>query len=147
MAVSVFKMHHNGLLKICDQSIDFVNDTIYAILVDNAHTPAVATEDFVDDIVANECSDGDYSRLNLTSQAITLTGGKIRFDAAQMDFGSAVTISARYLYIAKNAGGADSANAIIGHFDLNDGGSTNVSSTSSDFKVDFHANGMYEITP
>lgn len=145
MAVGTFTWTHQGLLNKENGSIDFLTDTIVGVLVDNAHTPSQANDDVYSDISGNECADGDYAPVVLSGKAITESGGVVKMDANQIDYGSTVTIGARYVYLARRAGGSLVAgDLILGYMDLNDGGSANVDSTNSDFKVDFHAtNGIH----
>lgn len=145
MAVGTPKVYEKSLLLIQQQSLDFVNDTIKAALLDTAHTVDVANHDFFDDVSADEIGDADYSQITLSGKSISIVSNKIRFDFADLDFGDNVTISARYLVIYKDTG-TPSTSPVIWIVDLNTGGG-NLSSTNSDFDAAVNANGIYEITP
>lgn len=145
MAAGAFVPYHNGLLKIATGSVDFQNDTLKAALVKSTYTPAASTHDHWDDISANECDSADYTAITIASAAISLTGGKVRFDIEDLDYGDEVTISAKYCVIYKDTGTA-STSPVLFYVDLNSGGSS-VESTAGDYDVTISANGVYEITP
>jgi len=151
MAVGAFTFTDPGFLACMKGTIDLENDTIVAVLVDNAQTPSVVNDDVYSDISTNECSDSDYT--GSWAEGLTITGltwtspssRNFKLDGAAMDFGNSVTISARYLYVVRRAGGTLVAgDLIVGFMDLNDGGGANVSSTNGDFDVDWNAaNGLF----
>jgi hypothetical protein len=144
MAVGTPKIYEKTGLLILNQGLDFVNDTIKAALLDTSHTVDLVNHDFFDDVSADECADGDYVQQTLASKTLATVSGKARFDFADIDFGNAVTISARYLVIFKDTG-VEATSPLIWVVDLNTGGG-NLSSTNSDFDVAVNANGIYEIT-
>ncbi len=154
MTVGSFEITNPGLLARQEGGIMPDVDTMVAVLVDNAHTPNLTTDALYSDISANECADADYVAsfaeglvLTMTVDETAVNSGIIEDDMALADFGAAVTIAARYFYIVRRAGASLVAgDLILGMMDLNDGGSGNVSSSSSDFKVDAHANGLYRFT-
>jgi hypothetical protein len=138
---------------IAEQTLDWVNDDIEAMLVE----PSVAqggsgTWDpsagmtFLDiggsDPAANECSGTGYSRKDLASQAITLASNKIQFDANDLVWSSINVGDVGYCVIYDNAGGADSANRIIAAIDL-DASTTN----GGDLTVRFASNGVFYFAP
>jgi hypothetical protein len=149
MTVGVFTLMDAGLLAHQRAEIIPQTDTLVGVLVLHAHgAPVVATEATYADISADECADGDYGPIVLTSVDVTEpSAGIVMVDAAQVDYGAAVTISARYFYVLRRAGGSLVAgDLILGFMDLNDGGAADVDSIASDFKVDFNASGMYRTT-
>ena len=148
MAVGAFTLTYDGKLNWLNGGIDPDTDTLTAVLVDNAHTPSLENDNLYSDISGNECTDGDYSPVDLTGVALTRSGATVKLDANIVSFGDPVTISARYIYVVRKAGGSLVAgDLILGYMDLNDGGSSNVGSTSSVFSVDWNvANGMVQAT-
>ena len=129
------------------QAFDFENGTIEAILLDNAYTPDTANHTVIGDVSADEIGDTDYSRQTLANKSITKdASGRTVYDADDVDFGNSVSISARYMVLALNTG-TGSTSYLMGYVDLNDGGSSNVSSTNSDFDVAFSADGIYRVDP
>jgi hypothetical protein len=116
------------------------------VLVLTAHTPSDVNDNIYSDISGDECADGDYTPVVLTVTVTEPSAGIVMVDMSQADYGSAVTIGARYFYVLRRAGGSLVAgDLILGYMDLNDGGGADVESTTSDFKVDAHANGLYRI--
>lgn len=144
MAVGTFTVCNAGIRDIVNGEIDPDSDTIVAVLVDVAHTAAV-TDDTYSDISTNECDDGDYSAQVVANVAVTEAAGITEVDADDVSFGDPVTISAKYIYLLKRAGGSLVAgDKIIGYMDLNDGVGENVSSVSGSFTVGWHAtNGIF----
>lgn len=153
MPVSAFTFTDPGYLAVRKGTIDLENDTLWWVLVDNAQTPNKATDNLYSVISANECTDGDYAPEPAASVAWTNpTGRQFKLDAADVDFGDAVTISARYAYLVRVANGTSlqAGDLIVGYYDLNDGGAANVSSSASHFDIQHHAtNGLFldTITP
>lgn len=146
MAVGSFTFTDPGYLAVRKGTIDLENDTIVAILVDNAQTPSVVNDDVYSDVSGNECADGDYTAQVVANLAWTETSSRnFKLDADDVDFGNSVTISARYLYLVRRAGGSLVAgDLIVGYMDLNDGGGSNVSSTNGDFDPGWNAaNGLF----
>ncbi|MBT8147292.1 MAG: hypothetical protein KJN90_10600 [Gammaproteobacteria bacterium] len=140
------------MLSLLKGDIDVNADTIVAILVTTTHTPSV-TADSTYANITNICADADYTAsftngLVITGMDFTSPSSRnFRLDAPAMDFGNAVTISARYLYVLKRVGGTfTGTDPVLGYMDLNDGGSTNVSSTNGDFDVDWNdPNGLFTL--
>ncbi len=152
MAVGAFTFTDPGFLAFLNGTIDLDTDTLVAVLVDNAQTPSTANDDVYSDISGNECADGDYTAQVISGAAWSNPSGRnFKFDADDVDFGNSVTISARYLYVVRRAGGSLVAgDLIVGYMDLNDGGGANVSSTNGDFDVSWNvANGLatFALTP
>lgn len=153
MAFGPFTWTDPGLLAVLKQTIDVENDTIVGVLVDVAHTPSVVNDNEYSDISANECTDTDYT--TSYAEGITIAGltwsnpssGVFMLDATDVDFGAAVTIGARYLYLLKRAGASlVSTDLILGYVDLNVGSSKNVASSNNDFEIIWGANGLFRFT-
>jgi hypothetical protein len=143
MAAGPFLVTNEGLLRWLDRTIN-LGGTIKAVLIDNAHTPDLETDDTYADISADECQDVDYAPQTVTNFALTRTAGVTKVDADAVPFGNPVTIAARYIYLVFQAGGTlAGTDLVFGYMDLNDGGSANVSSSNSEFTVDWNvANGL-----
>lgn len=137
--------YQKGLLAIANGTVDWAGDTIKAMLLTSSYTPNASVDDVLSDIVANEVADVGYARLTLASKTLAIASGKVRFDAADLDFGNAVTITAKYLVLFQDTGSA-ATSKLLWYCDLNSGGGS-VSSTSADFDIAFSASGIYEITP
>lgn len=124
--------------KLLDGDIDLVNDTIKLMLLTSSHTPNIDTEEFIDDVSANEVSaSGTYSAgggtLGTKSVTVDTTNDRAYFDAADVSFTSA-TITARYAYLYKDTG-TPGTSPIIGYYDYLE----NKSSTSGTFTHSFAA--------
>lgn len=143
MAAGNFQAYEKGLLAMLDGSVDFDTDVLQAILLTNAHTVDVVNDQFVSNVTAEECADGDYARQAIAGNALSIVSGAVRFDCNDIDFGNTVTISARYLVIAKDTN-VDASDQLLFICDLNTGGG-NLSSTSGDFDITINASGIYNI--
>lgn len=143
MAASAFDAFEKGMLALMSGDVDFAADDIKAALLDSDYAPDVVVDDVWSDISADECADGDYTQQALASKAVTVVSNKVRFDCADIDFGNAVTITAKYLVIYKDTG-TPGTSKLLWVTDLNSGGGS-ASSTASDFDVAINASGIYEI--
>lgn len=145
MGVGAFTLYNSAKKDVVDGTIDVDTDTIKAILVTTAYTPA-ATHDTYSDVSANECADGDYAAQTLANAAVTESGGTVTVDADDVSYGAAVSIAARYIILVKQAGGSLVAgDKLLGYMDLDDTGN-NVRSTSSAFVVRWNSSGLFTLT-
>ena len=140
MAAGSFTFYNSGKLKIATNAIDLDGDTFQALMTTSSYTPNVATQSNITD-VTNEVTDSDYSRQTLTSVTVTETGGTVKFDAADISFGSNVTITAKYLVLFSST----DSNSLLAYVDLDSGGGS-VSSSNSTFQVTINANGIATIS-
>lgn len=146
MAVGTFTFTDPGMLAFQQGVIDIDTDTIVGVLVLAAHTPSVVNDDIYSDISGNECADGDYAPVVVTGLAWTSPSSRnFKLDANVVDYGNNVTITAKYIYLVRRAGGGLVAgDLILGYMDLNTSGSA--SSTNGNFDVDWNAsNGLYTL--
>lgn len=149
MAAGNFIWYAEGIRRIATQELDWVNDTIKALLLDNSYTPDRNAHVDIGDLTPNEIADGDYARQTLGTKSISQdasTPKKTQFVAAAIDFGNAVTISARYLALVVDSG-VEATSYAIGYVDLNSGGSTPVASTSDDFDISFPGGVIARLAP
>ena len=142
MAAGSFTLYDSAKKDILDGTVDLDTDTIKAILVTSSYTPSAA-HDTYSDVSATECADADYTAQTLTATAFTLTAGTVKYDAADVTYGTAVSITAKYMILVKQAGaGLVAGDKLVGYVDLDSGGGS-VTSTSSDYIVRFNASGIF----
>ena len=120
------KWYANGLEHITNSasggSVDLDSDTIKLMLVTSSYTPTQASDDFRDDIGANEASGGSgYTAggFTLGSKTLAATSLTLNWDAA--DISQAITggpFAFRYGVYYKSRGGASSADEVIGYVDF-----------------------------
>lgn len=146
MAAGSFHWMTKGLLAIATGLIDLDTDDIRAMLVTASHTPSQDSDQYVSDIVANECADSGYARQTLASLAVAISSNEVRWDFADVDFGNSVSLTAKYLYVLKyNA--SDSSARLIGFVDLNTSGTgASATSTNGNFDIQINASGALKIT-
>lgn len=140
MAAGPATPYREGLLRIVRGEVLLLTHTLKAAYVDNAYTPDVGVHDDWSQVSANEISAAGYTAggQTLTNVAITEDSGEIKVDADDIDYTS-VSFSARYMVIYDDT---TTPKYLISYIDLNDGGAANISSTSSDFDVNFAATGI-----
>ena len=121
---------------------NITSSTIKCALLTSAHTFNQETNDYWDDVSANEVSGTGYSAggATLTSVTCAETTRVTTVDAADVSWGSS-TITAEYAVIYESIGAA-SANPIIATIDF-DG---EKSSSSGTFQITFNASGILTIT-
>jgi len=135
------KVYNPGLLKLLDGTIDFENDTINVLLVDDNHS-FTKSHEFVSDIVANEASGTGYSRKTLTNASISLDTGndRVEFDADDISYTGldAGTIASAILFKQVTN---DSDSPLIADVDF-----TDLVTNGSDVDLQVNAEGFFYIT-
>ena len=136
---------YNDALEQAVVADNWETDNHYAALMTSSHT-FTATHTTWADISANEVSQaGDYAPVDLTGEAITEAAGVVTIDANQVDYGSAVTITARHIVVLQGTAGAQSGtDRLVFSAALDD--TADKSSTADDFKVDWNASGIATFT-
>lgn len=147
MAAGTITAFDSFVYHMAQGNIAYLTNTICAALLNNNYTPVTSVHDAWDDVSSHVCTSGDYAVTYLSSRTITQDSSKRTvFDAADVDYGDSVSISARYMVIYKDSG-TPSTSYLLWYVDLNDGGSEEVESSSSDFDIAFHSDGIYRIDP
>lgn len=126
--------------KILDGDIDFLADSFKVMFLTSSYTPNIDTDEFIDDISANEvAASGTYSAGGVSLASITTTvdttNDRAYVDASDFSV-TGFTGSFRYIALYKNTG-TPSTSAIVGIYDL---GST-VSPVAGTFSGAFAAPG------
>jgi hypothetical protein len=133
-------LYNPGLLKLLDGTIDFENDTIKVLLVDDNHSFDKSHE-FVDDVDANEVSGTGYSRKTLANKAITLDAGddQVEFDADNPEYTAldAGTVASAIIYKEVND---DTDSPIIANIDFPD-----LITNGSDVELKINADGLFAV--
>lgn len=120
------KWYANGLEHVTNSasggSVDLDTDTIKLALYTSSYTPNQSTDDFRDDLGANEATGGSgYTAggFTLGSKTLAATSLTLNWDAA--DISQAITggpFAFRYGVFYKSRGGASSADEVIGYVDF-----------------------------
>lgn len=109
-------------MAVSNGSVDLDTDTIKLILITSSYTPNQGTDNFRDDLGANEASGGSgYTSggFTLASKALAVSSLTLNWDAA--DISQAITggpFAFRYGVYYKARGGASSADELIGYVDF-----------------------------
>lgn len=116
------KWYANGLLAVANGGVDLDTDTIKLGLYTSSYTPTQGTDNFRDDLGANEASGGSgYTAggFTLASKTLGVSSLTLNWDAA--DISQAITggpFAFRYGVFYKARGGASSADELIGYVDF-----------------------------
>lgn len=147
MAVGTFTLVNTGKEALTTDNanqINWASDTIVAVLLGAGYTPS-ATHSTYADISANVISDVGYAPVVLTNKTSVRTADKILWDCDDVSFGSNVSLTAKYVYFVKRAGGAlTGTDQLIGYCDLNVGAGLTVSSVNSTFQINT-PNGLFDL--
>ena len=143
MAVTAL-WYGNAFKAAFNKEIDLDEATKIKIqLCTSSYTPDQDTHDYEDDIT-NEVVGAGYTEggAELASLAPTYTAGTnvFAFDAADVTWTSS-TITARYAVVYYNSG-TPSTSPLICYIDFGE----DVISTSGDFKIEFHSDGICKVT-
>lgn len=105
--------------KILDADIDLVTDTLKLMLLTSSHTTDIDTQEFIDDVSANEVSGTGYTAggetLSGKSVTVDTINDRAYFDATDVSWATS-TITARYACLYKDTG-TPGTSAIIGFYD------------------------------
>lgn len=143
MAAGSFTLYGAAIEGIARGLVDLDGHSFKAALAGSGYTPDVAAHAALADLT-NELAGGDYARVTLTGVALARTGTTVRFTSAPVDFGAAVTLTAKYLVIYDDTHAAD---ALLGYVDLDTGGGS-AASTDGPFEVSPHAtDGWFTMAP
>lgn len=146
MAAGPFTLVNNALLRILDGTISLTGDTFRAVLVTAAHTASTA-DDTWSDISASEASGAGYTSEGVAVSALTVTGGAgtVTVDCPTDPSWASSTVSAKYVYLVREAGtGLAAGDLILGYMDLNVGGG-NESTVGSTFSVTWSVDGLFTL--
>lgn len=131
---------------IIGNTIDITAGSYYAVLTTELHTPSNVTDTTLGSLT-NECLDADYARLDLTGVLATETAGIVTVDANDIDFGAAVTISAKYCYIVQGTVlGSAPADLVLCWVDLSAEDANPVSSVAGPFSILLNALGLFQLS-
>jgi len=144
MTVGIFQSHDTGMAALLGAG-DWAANNHYAMLIKTAQI-VDRTHLTRADIIANVCIDADYTNVDLTGKAITLVAQKTRFDCNKILFGSAVSISGRFIYILNGTAAASiDGDIIVGCIDLNTE-TGDVASLAAEFSYEPATSGLFEIS-
>lgn len=142
MAAGNFTIYNQSKAWMFDGTFDWDTDGHYLELLKAAYTPAL-THDTWSDVSAQVVTDGDYSAQAMATEAVnggtaTATGN---CDAANVSFGTNVSITARYAVVRTGPATATAAHKLVGYVSLDT--ATDVSSTNGTFEVQWNASGLW----
>lgn len=116
---------------------------VKVLMVTDSETPDFTADDFRNDVTANEVSGTGYSAggATLTSTEITLSGGVLTYDAADVSWASSTIANAMAAVGYFSRGGADTADELIWLSDF----VTAASTTNGTFTIQWNASGIFTI--
>lgn len=135
---------NSALKKFLNKEIDIDTDTIKVMLLTNSHSNDPDTQEFIDDVSANQVSGTGYTAGGATLASKTLTqdntNNKAVFDAGDITWSSANGFTARYAVIYKDTGTAGTS-PIIAIFDFG----ADKTASGSDFILTWNASGILSL--
>lgn len=139
------KLYGSVVAKAFNKEIDLDSDTIKVALLTNAFTPNQDTQDYFDDVVAQEVAGTGY-----TAGGVTLTNKTVTYDAATntfiFDADDVViansTITARYAVVYDASPSTNATRPLIGYVDF----SSDQSSTAGNFTITWDSSGILRAT-
>ena len=141
--------YNSGLVKLGTGLIDWDTDTIKLALLTSSYTPNIDSDEFWDDVSANEVSaSGSYPTGGVTLTASATqdnTNDRAVYDATDLTSGSSITSFTgvfRYGVVYKDTG-VDSTSPLICVIDFNANG---VSIESGTLTITFDAAGIFNLT-
>lgn len=117
------------------------------VLATSSYTPS-ASHTTGADLGANVITSGDGAPINVTAPSVTQVGSSAWLASGEANFGSAVTITAKYLICVQpvTAGTYASTAKLLWYVDLNVGAGLSLSSTSSEYRILQPTNGWIDFT-
>lgn len=144
MAAGSFTLYNETKKLFFDGTLDWDTDTHYCHLLGTGYTPA-GTHNTWSDVSAQEIGDTGYSAQLMSGEAVN--GGTATAtadcDAANVTYGTNVTISAQYAVIRTGTATPGTGDNIVGYVALDT--ATAVSSTNGTFEIQWHGNGLWTI--
>ena len=142
MSAGNYTFYNNFRDALAKADVDLNTNTFKALLLTSAYTPNVATQSVLADITTNEVSDSDYARITLANVTVTQAGAVVTFDSDDLQYGTNVTITAKYVAIYDDTSASDTL-VVFADLDTNGG---SVSSTSSTFQITNNASGIFTLS-
>lgn len=114
MAVTAY-WYQQALVAALNGELDIPGGTVKAAVVESGYTPNAATDDFWDDVSANEATADDYPAggWTLDNAAVTLAGGVIKFDCDDEVVAGPTYPTGRYVVIYLSTGVAGTSRLLI----------------------------------
>jgi hypothetical protein len=124
------------------KSLESETDVFVGLVLD-AYTPNFNTDDFRNDLTANEASGTGYTAGGqvITATEITLSGGVLTYDANDVTWAASTIANAMAAYGQIKRGGADTADELIWLSDF----VSAASSSSGNFIVQWAAGGIINL--
>ena len=127
--------------KLFDGDIDLLLDTIKVMLLTNVHATNIDTQEFIDDVSANQVSATGYTAggdtLATPTTVVDNTGDKCDFDAVDTTWTITGSMTAQYAVIYKDTG-TPATSAIVAIIDFG----SDKTATDGDFKIQWATQGI-----
>ena len=144
MAVTA-KVYNAAVTALANKEIDWGSDTIKVVLLAPTYTPDQAAHDYYDDISAHEVANGNgYTTggVTLTNKTEAFVGQVKKFDADDTIWAAPTTLAARYAALVDTTPATAGTKPLIAYADFGE----TVSSTNGEFKIQWHADGIFKVT-
>lgn len=142
-----FTLHDTFPVHLFSGVVDLDTNTIKVMLLTNSYTANPATDEFIDDVSANECTPGgnyDAGGEALDSKVVSAITNGAKFDAADevlaQHASNPPNIRKAVVYIDT---GTPATSPIIGSITL---AASDIDGTAGDLTLQWHANGLVTVT-
>lgn len=137
------KLYNAAFTALANKEIDWGSDTIRVILLASTYTPNQSGHDYLDDVIAHEITATGYTPggATLANKTETYAGQVKRFDADDVIWPEA-SITARFLVLVDFSPATNATRPLIAYTDFGE----DKISTDADFKIAWHADGIFAIT-
>jgi len=144
MALTIY-WYGNAIVNAFKALISWQSTNIKAIALTSSYTPNQDSHDFLDDIIADECTGTGY-----TSGGVVVSNPSISYDSANNLFKldcddisfPGVTITARYIALYDNRVAGNNNKPLIGYIDIGE----TLETLGGDLKLIIDSNGLFKAT-
>lgn len=135
-------LYDDGFEDLFDGTFNWAEESdIAAVLLTDSYTPDAGHSTYND--LTNECDDSDYEPKAVSNRSVTRNGDDCEFDSDKVDFGSDVSITARYLaLVVGDPTSLASDDKLIGYVDFGE----SKSSSNSEFSFDPASTGWFKVS-
>lgn len=132
-------VYNRGLLKLLDGTIDYLNDNIALLIVNNTYAFDVSHE-YVSNITG-EISGTGYARKSLVSKTVSANGNAVIFDCGDISYTAMDVSDTMDSAIIYAESGTDATSTLIANIEFQD-----LSVSNSDVNIVTSDQGLFRVT-
>jgi len=132
-------IYNSGILKLLDGTIDYLNDNVAILLVDNTYA-FDRTHEFVAN-VTGEVSGTGYERKVLSGKTVTLASNTVTFDCGTIEYTAVDVSETLSSAIIFGEGVSDDVRPLIANIDFAD-----LATSNADINIVTSDEGLFKVT-